>query len=214
MTDADLNPSSGNRIIAADVVDGELVLKRYDGTSEIFPMGGAGYNDGNRLQLTNSLPTLAEDGSGDLLPITTIGFAGPDGTGLDYESPTADGVAFGEDFVITSNAGDDKLWFRKPGLYVGQVTGASTSDGDWVVYYNLVSIFGAFNWFFAGLGNYGAGGTLTFDIGASDVVKNEEDALWAPGDVADSGAYLNVFASHSGTGPAFISAALAIDRVS
>src|SRR4029077_16320994 len=39
---SDLAPSAGNRIIAADVVDGVLTFKRYDGSSESFPMGGGG----------------------------------------------------------------------------------------------------------------------------------------------------------------------------
>jgi len=39
---SDLTPTEGNQIIAADIVDGQLVFKRHDGTEEHFTIGSGG----------------------------------------------------------------------------------------------------------------------------------------------------------------------------
>lgn len=214
---SDIDQTSDDRITGAAVVDGVLILRRYDGSRLEVP-AGSGFNDGQTLLLQSYLNTLAPDGGGDLIPIVTNVITDANGNDISTpESITADGKAIGDDFVISSDAGNDKLWFRKPGVYVGQGRGTSTSDGEWLVYLNLALVNSAIDWYFRSgpddVSNDVSTGSVVFSIGELNVVRNSENNFWEPGDTVDSGAFINTYGIQKGTGPSYIGIDFSIGRV-
>jgi hypothetical protein len=67
--DPDLKPTEGNRPIAIDVVDGQLVVKRHNGKKESFVLGGGINQRPDQLQLSYQ---VLHDGTGTLDPQTDV----------------------------------------------------------------------------------------------------------------------------------------------
>jgi hypothetical protein len=93
-TDPDLKPTEGNLPVAIDVVDGELIVKRYDGSEESFPLGGGsgdvsfqsapGYFTGNFEQTT--LEPVSLENSTTSLPFSGVVAYQPGRAPYDYST--------------------------------------------------------------------------------------------------------------------------------
>jgi hypothetical protein len=204
-TDPDLRPQAGNKPIAMDVVDGQLIVKRYDGSEESFPFS----NDGQVLYwkvaktgaLTGADYMLQTDNAhlydAQGNDIDSIGGGGFDSTGFDI----------GDDFIL-KHGSFDELYFKTPGLYVCGIEDfpdASTIN-DLIFQVSYVAshpVRRGTNFFKRALPNDRASGVLTFYVGAMDVATRGplSGGHLSPSVFNDSGSTHNV------------SAALSIQRV-
>lgn len=123
----DLRSREDNNIVAADVVDGNLILKRYDGTKEIVALGGgASLLDSDVLKLT--LSTIVPSGGEHNLLITAGDLINHE-TGVSaslFDETALHAAVEGEDVGTSFNIlyqppgfgpTHTLVYFKEPGLY-------------------------------------------------------------------------------------------------
>lgn len=204
-TDPELQPREANNIVAADVVGNNLVLRRYDGTEEVVSLGG--FLDSQLLQWYVKATAL---GAGANAPgvTQTAALYSVDGQtdlqDLELEDLDNNGVEMGDDYILSTDETNYRLWFKTLGLYVVNVTlDQAVSDLTAVLSVSGGSSKGGAIKASTDATTYGQG-QLMIAVGVADI--SEVGSL-------DSGEVLDVVMYNNSDGPHDVTAQLSITKV-
>jgi hypothetical protein len=196
-TDPDLRPQEANKPIAIDVVDGNLIIKRYDGSEESVPMGGSTtlttvsdedwleWCPGSTAQASGTVYESQGPGPGTTLYDNT--FMSVVDVAPEDVPQDGTGLVVGDNFVLSGSY----LYFREPGIYMATINGTPSgfSGGDWGyrIYTNVTGRnYSIKKNVIPADADYGGDDQFVFTVFPDVTLHNSDEELWVPGDVISS----------------------------